>query len=80
MLNERRAGHFKVDIRENLQKSEELDEDRVLALAQTVTTKATRLGIPEAKTFVTEKVAEGMLAERDGKAINRLLDRYSTYR
>lgn len=80
MLNEGRVGHFQYDVREALGRSRTLDEDNIIGLTQTIITKATRLGIVDAKEFVSEKFAEGEINEKDKEQIHRLLDRYAQYR
>ena len=80
MLDEGRLAHFRYDLREVLKESRKLDDELVTSFAQTVMTKASRLGVGEAKEFVDEKQHEGVVEKDDRDAIFRLLDRYSTYR
>lgn len=80
MLREGRVGHFQYDVREALGRSRTLDEEHIVSFTQTVITKATRMGIAEAKQFVSDKFTEGEINEKDRDQVHSLLDRYSEYR
>lgn len=79
-LDEGRLGHFRYDAKRALERSEALEDANVPAFLQTLTAKASRQGVADAKRYVSEKVAEGVIAPPDQAEIDRLLDRYATYR
>lgn len=71
---------FRYDIEDILNDSGTTPEDRVQSLVAMIWSRASRMGIPDAKKFVHEKADEGMIDSDSEKQIVRLLDRNSTYR
>ena len=79
MLDVRREGHLKYDLREILSRSQLASEQQGTFIA-TVISKGARQSTGEAKDWVTSKMNEGLIARNDRDAINTLLDRYSKWR
>lgn len=79
MLNLGRENHFRYDLEMIVQDSS-VEEEKQLSLRQMIVTKASRLGIPETKFYLDEKVDEGILEKETANEIKRLLDKYATYR
>lgn len=79
MLDLRREGHLKYDLRDVLSRSSLASEQQATFVA-TVLSKGSRQSTGEAKDWVTAKMNEGIIARNDRDAINTLLDRYSKWR
>lgn len=71
---------FRYDIEDILNASEATPDDRVKSIVAMIWSRASRMGIPDAKQFVHEKTDEGMIDADSEKKIIRLLDKNSTYR
>lgn len=70
---------FRYDMEDILADSS-TSEDRVPSLVASIWSKASRLGINDAKDFIKEKVDEGMIDPEAERKLLRLLDRNSKYR
>jgi hypothetical protein len=70
---------FRYDM-EDILRASSCPEERVKSLVAMIWTKASRMGIPDAKTFVHEKAEEGAFDKDAERKILRLLDQNSTYR
>ena len=70
---------FKYDVRRILEKEEVADEHRSNVLGQTWA-KGERQGVAEAKAFLDEKVAEGIISEKCSTKIMKLIDSLTTRR
>ena len=70
---------FKYDVRRILEKEEVADEHRSNVLGQTWA-KGERQGVSEAKAFLDEKVAEGIISEKCSNKIMKLIDSLTTRR
>lgn len=79
MLDLRREGHFKYDLKEVLMGSS-LPPEQITAFAATVFSKGSRQSTGEAKDWVTSKLTENLITKAERDAINTLLDRYSKWR
>lgn len=79
MIDVRREGHLKYDLKEALLQST-LPPEQVTTFIATVISKGARQSTGEAKDWVTAKMHEGILAKADRDAVNTLLDRYSKWR
>lgn len=79
MLDVRREGHFKFDLKDVLVRSS-LPPEQVAGFAATVFSKASRQSTAEAKDWVTSKLAEQVITKPERDAINTLIDRYSKWR
>lgn len=79
MLDLRREGHFKYDLKEILSKSS-LPPEQMAGFAATLFSKGSRLSTGEAKDWVTSKLTENAITKAERDAINTLLDRYSKWR
>ena len=79
MLNLRRLGSFRYDIRDILAHTD-IDEALASAVVANVIAKASRVSIADAKTYVREIQAQGGLHQDVADDICSLLDRYSKYR
>lgn len=79
MLDLRREGHFKYDLREILLQSS-LPPEKIASFTATVISKGARISTAAAKEFVTGKLEEQVLAKPERDAINTLIDRYSRWR
>lgn len=79
MLDVRREGHFRYDLRELLIGSS-LPPEQVASFAATIFSKGSRGSTAEAKDFVTSKLQANLLSKTDRDAINTLIDRYSRWR
>lgn len=79
MLDLRREGHFKYDLREVLSKSS-LPPEQLQAFAATIFSKGSRQSTVEAKEWVTQKLNEQVITKPERDAINTLIDRYSKFR
>ncbi len=77
MLNMSREKYFRFDLADILEDTE--NQDNKDLIAATVTNKAARQSIREAKDYVEELGGDG-LEKPIAKDIEKLLDRYSTYR
>lgn len=79
MLDLRREGHFKYDLRELLVGSS-LPPEQLAAFAATVFSKGSRMSTADAKDWVTSKLQENAITKPERDAINTLIDRYSKWR
>ena len=79
MLDLRREGHFKYDLREVLSRSS-LPPEQLQAFAATIFSKGSRQSTVEAKEWVTQKLNEQVITKPERDAINTLIDRYSKFR
>lgn len=79
MLDLRREGHFKYDLKEALAKST-LAPEQLASFAATIFSKGSRQSTMDAKDWVTQKLTEGVITKTDRDAINTLIDRYSKWR
>lgn len=79
MLNLRRLGSFRYDIREVLSRSK-VDEALASSVVANTIAKASRVSISEAKSYTREVQAQGGFDKEVSDAICSLLDRYSKYR
>lgn len=79
MLDLRREGHFKYDLKELLANSS-MPADKIAPFAATLISKGSRLSTGEAKDWVTSKLEENLITKPERDAINTLLDRYSKWR
>ncbi|OPY32458.1 MAG: hypothetical protein A4E32_01039 [Methanomassiliicoccales archaeon PtaU1.Bin124] len=78
MLNLRRINEFKYDIREALD-SKQMDPAVKQTLIASVIAKASRQSIVEAKQYVRESQANGMVTKEVSDSICYLLDRYTKF-
>ena len=80
LLNRKRVGIFKYEIREILGRTK-LDENTQATMIASIIAKASRVGIEEAKDYV-EAMAEDLegLDYESRDDIYRLLDRFTKYR
>ncbi|HSV42110.1 MAG TPA: hypothetical protein VLH13_01700 [Methanomassiliicoccales archaeon] len=78
MLNMRRLGEFKYDIREVLN-NKQLDPAFMQTFLASVIAKASRQGIVDAKAYVRDVEKEGALTKDISDNICYLLDRYTKY-
>lgn len=78
MLNLRRINEFKYDIREALD-SKQMDPAVKQTLIASVIAKASRQSIVEAKNYVRESQASGMVSKEVSDSICYLLDRYTKF-
>jgi hypothetical protein len=79
MLDLRREGHFKYDLREILGRSS-LPAEQIASFAATIFSKGSRQSTVEAKDWVTTKLNEQVITKAERDAINTLIDRYSKFR
>lgn len=79
MLDLRREGHFRYDLREVLSRSA-FPPEQAAGFVATIVSKGSRLSTAEAKAFVDAKLGEKLLSKPDRDAILHLLDRYSRWR
>lgn len=79
MIDVRREGHLKFDLREALARST-LPPEQHAPFVATIISKGARQSTGEAKDWVTAKMNEGLIAKPDRDAINTLIDRYSKWR
>ncbi|HUR68278.1 MAG TPA: hypothetical protein VM370_03460 [Candidatus Thermoplasmatota archaeon] len=79
MLDLRREGHFRYDLKDVLAHSS-LPPEQVAAFAATIFSKGSRQSTLEAKDWVTAKLAENVITKQERDAINTLIDRYSKWR
>lgn len=79
MLNLRRLGSFRYDIRDILAHTD-IDEALASAVVANIIAKASRVSVAEAKDYVREVQAQGGLHKDVADDICSLLDRYSKYR
>lgn len=70
---------FRYDM-EDILTASDIPEDRVKSMVAMIWSRASRMGIPDAKEFVHEKAKEGIFDATAEKKIIRLLDQNSTYR
>ena len=79
MLNMRKLGDFRYDIREIVSKSQ-MDESLGPSFIAQVIAKASRISIKDAKNYVKEFEQRGSCSKRVSEDICSLLDRYTKYR
>ena len=79
MLDLRREGHFKYDLKEALAKSS-VPPEQMAAFAATIFSKGSRQSTVEAKDWVTQKLHENVITKAERDAINTVIDRYSKFR
>jgi hypothetical protein len=79
MLDERRAEHFRYDMRQVLAEGK-VPEEQGKAIFATVFSKGARISLDEAKQFVEQKTQEGVITPQVRDRIMMLVDRYSTWR
>lgn len=79
MLNMRKVGGFKYDIREILSDSK-MDAEATPSFIANVIAKASRVSIQDAKEYARELESKGMYSKDIADNICGLLDRYSRYR
>jgi hypothetical protein len=79
MLDLRREGHFKFDLKEMLSRSS-LPPEQLAAFAATIFSKGARQSTVDAKDWVTSKLHEQVITKAERDAINTLIDRYSKWR
>jgi hypothetical protein len=79
MLDLRREGHFKYDLKEVLMHSS-LPPEQITAFVATVSSKGSRQSTLDAKDWVTHKFGEDLITKAERDAINTLIDRYSRSR
>ncbi len=79
MLNVRRLDHFKYDLNEALKRSD-MDEVQQDQFTANLITKASRNDIEDAVAYTKSMVNEGLIDEKTGDRIKKLLYRYSRYR
>lgn len=79
MLDLRREGHFKFDLKEVLARSS-LPPESVASFAATIFSKGSRQSTVDAKDWVTTKFNEQVLTKAERDAINTVIDRYSKFR
>lgn len=78
MLNQRRLGEFKFDLREVLHNAG-TDPDQVPTFLASIIAKASRQSIKEAKVYVRQYEADGKITKQVSDNICYLLDRYTKY-
>ena len=76
-LNMRRIVDFKWDLSNILK---EVPAENVTPLKGAIYAKASKIGIHEARDFITEKEKEGMITPETAIKIGKLLHRYSVFR
>lgn len=79
MLDLRREGHFKYDLKEVLGKSS-LPPEAIASFAATIFSKGSRQSTVDAKDWVTAKLNEQVITKAERDAINTVIDRYSKFR
>ena len=79
MLDLRREGHFKYDLKDVLSRSS-LPPEQMAAFVATIFSKGSRQSTIDAKEWVTQKLTENVITKPERDAINTLIDRYSRYR
>jgi hypothetical protein len=78
MLNMRRLGEFKYDVRE-VMNANEMDPAFMQTFMASIIAKASRLTIVEAKEYVREQNAAGVISKEIADNLLYLLDRYTKY-
>jgi hypothetical protein len=78
MLNQRKLGEFKYDLREVLQYAG-LDPELAQTFLASIIAKASRQSIRDAKDYVRRFESEGKITKQVGDNICHLLDRYTKY-
>lgn len=78
-LDVRRADHFRYDMRQALTEGK-VPEEQLNSIYATVFSKGSRISLDEAKTFVQQKVEEGVLTPQVRDRIMMIVERYSTWR
>jgi hypothetical protein len=78
MLNQRRLGEFKYDLREVLHNAG-IDQDAVPTFVASIIAKASRQSIKEAKAYVRTYESDGKISKQVADSICYLLDRYTKY-
>jgi len=79
MLNMRRVGIFRYDMREIL-KDSKMDTEIAPSFIANVITKASRVSIQDAKEYAREMERRGFFSREVADDICGLLDRYARYR
>lgn len=79
MLDLKREGHLKYDLKRVLEATD-LDENQVRSFTQTLLAKGSRASTEDVKAYVDDKVGEGVLPPDTAVDLERVLDRYSTWR
>lgn len=78
MLNQRRLGEFRYDVRE-LFVDKKMDPDLATTFLASIIAKASRLTIREAKDFVRDQEDAEIITKEVADGICYLLDRYTKY-
>jgi hypothetical protein len=78
MLNMRRLGEFKFDVRE-LFVENQMDPDLATTFLASIIAKASRLTVREAKDFVREQQDSAIITKSVADGLCYLLDRYTKY-
>lgn len=78
MLNQRRVGEFKYDVRE-LFVENQMDPDLASTFLASVIAKASRQSIKDAKDYVREQQAAGAISKDVMDGLIYYLDRYTKY-
>ncbi len=78
MLNMRRLGEFRYDVRE-LFIENKMDPDLATTFLASIIAKASRLTIREAKDFVRDQMDDGIITKDVSDGLCYLLDRYTKY-
>jgi hypothetical protein len=78
MLNQRRLGEFKYDVRE-LFVENQMDPDLATTFLASVIAKASRQSIKDAKDYVREQQASGAISKEVMDGLVYYLDRYTKY-
>jgi hypothetical protein len=76
-LNMRRIQDFKWDLSLILK---EISDENVASIKGGIYAKASKIGVREARDFVTEKEKEGIIPEETAMKLTKLLQRYSVFR
>ncbi len=79
MLDLRREGHFRFDLKEVLLTSS-VPPEQMAAFGATILSKGARISTAAAKEYVTAKLEAAQLTKPERDAINTLIDRYSRWR
>jgi hypothetical protein len=76
-LNMRRIDDFKWSLSQIL---DDVDDQNASAVKGAVYTKASKIGVREAKDYIWEKQREGVIERDVALRLTRLLSKYSVYR
>ncbi|MFQ6087934.1 MAG: hypothetical protein ACE5K0_03415 [Candidatus Methanofastidiosia archaeon] len=76
-LNMRRLDDFKWELSVILR---EVAEENVGAIRGAIYTKASKIGVKEAKQFIREKEEEGLITSETARKLTGLLTKYSVFR